>query len=53
VFCNDEVGRTFHTYSTFGRGDEQFMTTYGFLDVTPKRAQREPAAQSGRLGPPA
>jgi predicted dithiol-disulfide oxidoreductase (DUF899 family) len=36
VFYKDEAGQIFHTYATFGRGDEQFMTTYGFLDVTPK-----------------
>jgi predicted dithiol-disulfide oxidoreductase (DUF899 family) len=42
VFYKDEAGRIFHTYSTFGRGDEQFMTTYGFLDVTPKGRNEGP-----------
>jgi len=36
VFYKDAAGQIFHTYSAFGRGDEQFMTTYAFLDVTPK-----------------
>jgi predicted dithiol-disulfide oxidoreductase (DUF899 family) len=26
----------FHTYGTFGRGSEQFMGIYGYLDVLPK-----------------
>lgn len=36
VFLKDEEGRIFHTYSTFGRGGEQFLGAYGFLDVMPK-----------------
>lgn len=36
VFYKDENGQIFHTYSSFGRGDEQFLGIYGFLDVTPK-----------------
>jgi hypothetical protein len=42
VFYKDEAGRIFHTCSTFGRRDEQFMTTYGFLDVTPKGRNEGP-----------
>jgi predicted dithiol-disulfide oxidoreductase (DUF899 family) len=36
VFFKDDAGRIFHTYSTFGRGGEQFLGAYSFLDVTPK-----------------
>jgi predicted dithiol-disulfide oxidoreductase (DUF899 family) len=36
VFFKDEDGQIFHTYSTFGRGGEQFLGIYGFLDVMPK-----------------
>jgi predicted dithiol-disulfide oxidoreductase (DUF899 family) len=36
VFCKDESGNIFHTYSTYGRGDELVVTTYMYLDFTPK-----------------
>ena len=36
VFYKDETGAVFHTYSTFGRGDETLDTTYMYLDLTPK-----------------
>jgi predicted dithiol-disulfide oxidoreductase (DUF899 family) len=36
VFFKDDDGQIFHTYSTYGRGGEQFLGAYGFLDVTPK-----------------
>jgi predicted dithiol-disulfide oxidoreductase (DUF899 family) len=36
VFFRDDAGQIFHTYSTFGRGGEQFLGAYSFLDVTPK-----------------
>ena len=36
VFVKDEVGDIFHTYSTYGRGDELVDTTYMYLDLTPK-----------------
>jgi predicted dithiol-disulfide oxidoreductase (DUF899 family) len=36
VFYKDDDGQIFHTYSTFGRGGEQFLGIYGFLDVLPK-----------------
>jgi predicted dithiol-disulfide oxidoreductase (DUF899 family) len=36
VFCQDEGGEIFHTYSTYGRGDEMLDTTYMYLDLTPK-----------------
>ena len=36
VFCKDEAGAVFHTYSTYGRGVEAMMGTYDLLDLTPK-----------------
>ncbi len=36
VFFKDDAGEIFHTYSTFGRGDEMVDTTYMYLDLTPK-----------------
>lgn len=36
VFYKDDSGQIFHTYSTYGRGGEQFLGIYGFLDVMPK-----------------
>jgi predicted dithiol-disulfide oxidoreductase (DUF899 family) len=29
-------GQIFHSYSTFGRGGEQFLGIYRYLDLTPK-----------------
>jgi predicted dithiol-disulfide oxidoreductase (DUF899 family) len=39
VFRKDETGQIFHTYSTFGRGGEEFLGIYRFLDATPKGRQ--------------
>jgi predicted dithiol-disulfide oxidoreductase (DUF899 family) len=36
VFTKDETGAIFHTYSCFGRGDEGAVSTYFYLDLTPK-----------------
>lgn len=36
VFFKDESGAVFHTYSSYGRGDERGLGAYMFLDVTPK-----------------
>jgi predicted dithiol-disulfide oxidoreductase (DUF899 family) len=36
VFLKDDSDLIFHTYSTFGRGGEQFLGIYGYLDVLPK-----------------
>ncbi len=35
VFYRDGDGAVYHTYSTFGRGDELVDTTYMYLDLTP------------------
>ncbi|GGX89743.1 hypothetical protein GCM10007160_16410 [Litchfieldella qijiaojingensis] len=36
VFYQDANGDVFHTYSTYGRGDELVDSTYMLLDMTPK-----------------
>jgi len=36
IFYKNPRGEVFHTYSTFGRGGEQFLGIYGFFDVLPK-----------------
>lgn len=36
VFYRDKNREVFHTYSTYGRGDEMVDTTYMYLDLTPK-----------------
>jgi len=36
VFSKDESGNVYHTYSTYARGLENFLGTYGLLDVVPK-----------------
>lgn len=36
VFYKDAAGTIFHTYSSFARGGELFLTSYAFLDITPK-----------------
>jgi len=35
-FYKDPAGNIFHTYSTYGRGDEKMLATYMLLDMTPK-----------------
>lgn len=36
VFYKDANGDLFHTYSTYGRGDELLSTMYMYLDLVPK-----------------
>jgi predicted dithiol-disulfide oxidoreductase (DUF899 family) len=36
VFTRNAAGDIFHTYSAFGRGAEEVLTTYMLLDLTPK-----------------
>jgi predicted dithiol-disulfide oxidoreductase (DUF899 family) len=36
VFYRDQSGAIFHTYSSYGRGDERGLGAYMFLDLTPK-----------------
>lgn len=41
VFARDEAGQIYHTYSTYARGLETFLTTYRVLDVVPKGRDEE------------
>jgi predicted dithiol-disulfide oxidoreductase (DUF899 family) len=36
VFYKDEQGTIYHTYSTYARGLDNFLTAYQYMDVTPK-----------------
>jgi predicted dithiol-disulfide oxidoreductase (DUF899 family) len=36
VFYKDTDGTVFHTYSSYGRGGEDFLGTYRLLDIVPK-----------------
>ncbi len=36
VFYKDWAGSIFHTYSSYGRGDELLVGAYNYLDLTPK-----------------
>lgn len=36
VFFKDSRGDIYHTYSTFARGLEDFLTAYRYIDITPK-----------------
>jgi predicted dithiol-disulfide oxidoreductase (DUF899 family) len=36
VFCKDDAGEVFHTYSAYRRGVEAMMGTYSLLDLTPR-----------------
>ena len=36
VFYKNEAGDIFHTYSQYARAGELFLTTYAYLDITPK-----------------
>jgi predicted dithiol-disulfide oxidoreductase (DUF899 family) len=36
VFTRDAAGNVYHTYSTYGRGAEEVLSTYMLLDLTPK-----------------
>jgi len=41
IFYKNEAGEIFHTYSAFGRGTEEVLGTYFFLDLTPKGRDEE------------
>lgn len=36
VFCRDEAGAVFHTYSAYSRGVDLLNGAYNYLDLTPK-----------------
>ncbi len=41
VFYKDADGQIFHTYSTYQRGLDILLTTYNYLDMTPKGRDEE------------
>jgi predicted dithiol-disulfide oxidoreductase (DUF899 family) len=41
VFARNEAGDVFHTYSTYARGLDIFLTTYHLLDIAPKGRDEE------------
>jgi predicted dithiol-disulfide oxidoreductase (DUF899 family) len=36
VFCKNEAGDVFHTYSSYARGNEEVNAVFIYLDITPK-----------------
>tara|TARA_B100000949_G_C13887578_1_gene287327 strand:- start:62 stop:334 length:273 start_codon:yes stop_codon:yes gene_type:complete len=40
-FYKDDCGDVFHTYSSFGRGLENFLGIYNFLDIVTKRRNED------------
>ena len=52
VFCKDDAGEVFHTYSTYGRGVEVMMGTYRMLDLTPKGRDEQAGPHHGMGAPP-
>lgn len=47
VFAKDASGDVFHTYSVFGRGLEDFLTAYRYIDLTPNGRDE---AETGGMG---
>jgi predicted dithiol-disulfide oxidoreductase (DUF899 family) len=47
VFTKNDRGEIFHTYSTFARGLDHFLTAYRYIDITPKGRDE---AQTGGMG---
>jgi predicted dithiol-disulfide oxidoreductase (DUF899 family) len=47
VFARDVSGDIYHTYSTFARGLENFLTAYRYIDITPKGRDE---AETGGMG---
>jgi len=47
IFYKDERGNIYHTYSTFARGLENFLTAYNYIDITPKGRDE---AETGGMG---
>jgi predicted dithiol-disulfide oxidoreductase (DUF899 family) len=35
VFCKNEAGDVFHTYSSYARGNEEVNAVFIYLDITP------------------
>jgi predicted dithiol-disulfide oxidoreductase (DUF899 family) len=36
VFAKDDAGNVYHTYSSYARGNEEVISTFVYLDMTPK-----------------
>ena len=36
IFCQNDNGEIFHTYSSYARGGEAGLVAYNYLDMTPK-----------------
>jgi len=51
TFAKDSADNVFHTYSTFGRGLDELLGIYYFLDRSVKGQRRRPASPHG-LGSP-
>jgi predicted dithiol-disulfide oxidoreductase (DUF899 family) len=49
VFFKDDDGSIFHTYSTYARGLDIFITTYNLLDVVPKGRDEDGLPNMGWL----
>lgn len=47
VFYKAEDDSLYHTYSTYGRGQELMDTAYAFLDIVPKGRDEDEQAQPG------
>jgi predicted dithiol-disulfide oxidoreductase (DUF899 family) len=47
VLFKDGRGNVYHTYSTYGRGLEELLTAYRYIDLTPKGRDE---AQTGGMG---
>ena len=41
VFCQDEGGSVFHTYSTYARGIDVLNVAYNYLDLVPKGREED------------
>ena len=41
VFCKDDTGGVFHTWSTYARGLDMFIGAYHLLDVVPRGRDEE------------
>jgi predicted dithiol-disulfide oxidoreductase (DUF899 family) len=48
VFYKDAKGGIYHTYSTYARGLEEFLTAYRYIDITPKG--RDEGPEDGGMG---
>lgn len=49
VFAKDARGDVFHTYSTYARGLDSFLTAYQYMDITPKGRDEEGTANMAWL----